>query len=41
MDKKMADLEKERLKREAVVAEEEEERRKQAEDMGRYLSGLL
>lgn len=41
MDKEMADLEKERVRRETVAAEEEEERRKQAEDTGRYLSGIM
>ena len=42
IDKKMADLEEERVRRERVAAEAEEEaRRKQAEDTSRYLSGIM
>jgi hypothetical protein len=41
IDKKMAELEDERIRRELAAAEEEEALRKQAEDLGRYLSGIL
>ena len=41
MDKKMANLDEERVRRERVAAEEEEARRKQAEDFRGYLSGII
>jgi ribosomal protein L37E len=41
LDKKMADLEEERAQRERAAAEEKEAQRKQAEEIGRYFSGIM
>jgi hypothetical protein len=41
LDQKMAELEEQRIQREHAAAAEEEARRKQAEDIGRYLSGIM
>jgi hypothetical protein len=41
LEQKMAELEEQRIQRERAAAAEAEARRKQAEDMGRYLSGII